>query len=305
MKRALLLLGIVSAIVSGCAGPVAPSPTIPPSPSPSGAPMSEAELKFALLDRFGELWYCDPDEYPVSRGDEAEQASLHFPEIAANDEVLQTIVDWIEIERVGEFTAEQQLHIYRAWKLLNAIVLTDTGDGRSRFEILTKSASAPGGGLRTAGVIDPFGGIEVEQQVASGEPACPICLAQGTRIATPGGEVRVEDLSIGDLVWTTDAFGRRIVGHIVASGRATAPASHRVVHLVLADGREVWVSPRHPLADGRAVGMLRPGDLVNGSRVVSADRVAYASGATFDILASGSAGAYWANGILMGSTLRD
>jgi len=37
--------------------------------------------------------------------------------------------------------------------------------------------------------------------------------------------------------------------------------------------------------------------------VASADRVAYPGGATFDLLPSGSTGNYWANGVLLASTL--
>jgi len=302
---AIILAALVASTAACGSGASSPSPTIVPSPSPSGDPLTDARLKFALLDRFGELWYCDPDEYPVSRGDEAEQAALHFPEIAANEEVLQAIVDWIEMEQVGAVTPEQQLFIYQAWKLLNAIVLTDSGDGRYRFDILTKSANAPAGGLRTAGVIDRFGGIEIERQEPSGEPACPICLARGTRISTPDGEAAVEELRIGDLIWTLDASGRRIAARLVAAGSAQVPTTHRVVRLVLADGRSVSASPGHPLADGRLAGEIHAGDLVDGSRVVSAELVRYGGTHTFDILPAGPTGVYWANGVRLGSTLHD
>jgi hypothetical protein len=43
---------------------------------------------------------------------------------------------------------------------------------------------------------------------------------------------------------------------------------------------------------------------MDGGRVVSAERVAYTGGATFDVLPAGTTGAYWANGVLLGSTLR-
>ena len=64
------------------------------------------------------------------------------------------------------------------------------------------------------------------------------------------------------------------------------------------------VSPGHPPADGRLVGELVAGDGYDGARVLSAERVAYAGGATFDILPAGATGTYWANGVLLGSTLR-
>jgi hypothetical protein len=71
----------------------------------------------------------------------------------------------------------------------------------------------------------------------------------------------------------------------------------------LDDGRELWVSAGHPLGDGRIVGQLQPGDVLDGAVVLSAERVAYRGGATYDLLPAGETGFYWANGILMGSTM--
>jgi hypothetical protein len=44
--------------------------------------------------------------------------------------------------------------------------------------------------------------------------------------------------------------------------------------------------------------------VIDGSRIASVERVAYSGGATYDILPAGATGAYWANGVLLGSTLR-
>ena len=46
------------------------------------------------------------------------------------------------------------------------------------------------------------------------------------------------------------------------------------------------------------------GDELDGAIVVGIDRVAYGDGATYDILPNSASAAYWANGILLGSTLR-
>ena len=81
------------------------------------------------------------------------------------------------------------------------------------------------------------------------------------------------------------------------------PAGHEVVYLVLADGRSVFVSPGHPLPDGRRVSALRPGEAYDGSAVAAVDRIPYDGGRTFDLLPSGATGVYWANGIELGSTL--
>jgi hypothetical protein len=76
-----------------------------------------------------------------------------------------------------------------------------------------------------------------------------------------------------------------------------------MMHLMLEDGRELWVSPGHPTADGLRVRKFQPGDLLDGSRVRSAESEPYAGAATYDLLPAGGTGLYWANGILIASTL--
>lgn len=87
------------------------------------------------------------------------------------------------------------------------------------------------------------------------------------------------------------------------SGRRGHRPDTGSIHLVLADGRSVTASPGHPLADGRLLGDLRPGDVVDGSQVARADLVPYAGEATFDIVVSGATGTYFIDGIALGSTL--
>ena len=46
-------------------------------------PYTEPESRYLLLDQYGEarFFYCDPDEYPIGRGDELERALKAFPAI--------------------------------------------------------------------------------------------------------------------------------------------------------------------------------------------------------------------------------
>jgi hypothetical protein len=75
------------------------------------------------------------------------------------------------------------------------------------------------------------------------------------------------------------------------------------VDLRLGDGRRVRASPGHPLADGRRLGDVRAGDVVDGSVVIAASLLRYEGAETLDLVASGATGGYYAGGIPLRSTL--
>lgn len=133
---------------------------------------------------------------------------------------------------------------------------------------------------------------------------CPICLASNTFIATPGGEVKVTDLKVGMSVWSPDVQGKKTIRTILKLSRTPVPPSHRVIHVILSDARQVWVSPNHPSINAQPIAQLRVGDVYDGARIISAELVPYWDVATYDLLPDGSTGAYWANGIPLKSTLR-
>ncbi|HKW77828.1 MAG TPA: Hint domain-containing protein [Candidatus Limnocylindria bacterium] len=296
--RALLCLAL--AAVVACGGTAAASPTPAPSPLP------QAELKYRVMDAGGRIEFCDPDFYPIARADEGQLAKAKSAEIRQDVETYAAIT-----RRVGT----DELAVYREWKALRALVLTPSTGGAivtDGFAFDYRASAAARGstpapktnGTRVEGRVDLFGKVDISRRTDAGPLNCPICLARGTRIATPAGEVAVEDLRVGDVVWTLDAHGERFAAPLVAIGSAPVPPTHEVVRLALADGRIVTVSPGHPTADGRRVGDLHAGDVLDGSLVVSAVRVGYAAGFTFDVLPAGATGAYWADGVLLGSTLR-
>jgi hypothetical protein len=113
----------------------------------------------------------------------------------------------------------------------------------------------------------------------------------------------VTDVRVGQLVWTQAADGRRVAEPVIEVGSMPVPAGHLMVHLVLADGRELMVSPGHRTADGRPAGALRLGDPLDGSTITGWDLVPYAGERTYDLLPTGATGRYWADGILLASTL--
>ena len=297
----------VSTVIAETPGP---PPTEGPSPTPVPATFiptlpsstySPTELKYIVLDQFPDFFFCDPDYYPIAFQDEMVLARERFPELQANQEEFQVILNRNGLSGVTTFTDEQKLLIYREHKKLNAIYFELAGD-KYKFQIQTGSEGQQG--FFITGTIDANGSIEVQEQTPS-FPACPICLAAGTLIDTPQGQIPVEGLQVGDLVWTVSASGERIYAAILKTGRVIVPASHRMVHVILGDGRELWASPGHPTADGRTLGDLKVGDILDGADVTLIERIPYKGIATYDLLPAGSTGFYWANEILIGSTLVD
>jgi hypothetical protein len=293
--RLVIALALMAA---ACGGGVAS-----PTPSPSPQALTVPQLKYRVMDQLGRPWFCDPDFFPVGRGDEGQRAQEKLPEIQKDADTFNAIVAHLGLPSVPPYTADQQLAIYREWKTLNVLQLQSTTNNVWGFTYL--AMKNVGGGERVEGRVLADGSVSVLTRQQAGPPPCPICLALGTRIATPSGEIAVQDLRIGDIVWTTsDADGALVSAPLIAVGHTPVPATHIIVRVAFDDGRLVYVSPGHPTADGRHIGDLAAGDALDGTRIASVERVTYAGGATYDILPAGTTGVYWANGVLLGSTLR-
>jgi hypothetical protein len=296
MSRVLIATAALIAliIVAGCAGAASPQP----SPGPT---LSEIELKAALIDALGPPWYCDPDFYPVGR-DEIVAMQERWAEVTADPAAFAFLAGRVGADPAAPLTDEQRLDIYRHWKALNALGLDRQGDVY-RFDFVAQPVPAAGPeGRRVGGLIHTDGRIELEQEAPASEPNCPICLVRGTLIATPTGDIAVEAITVGTIVWTLDADGRRVAAPVIAIGSVDVGPGHHAIRIELSDGRSVTASAAHPLADGRPIGSLAAGDAVDGATVTAVTIVANTAGWTYDILPSGETGDYWANGVLMGST---
>ncbi len=298
--------GVVSTVVlGGVSTPIGGTPPpLPTQPFPTQIPtlpggISPTELKYLLLRQFPNLFYCDPDLYPVARANEADIARQIFPQLQAASEEFQAILIHTGLQALTSFNDAQKLVIYREHKKLAAIRF-ELSQNQYRFQLQTSDNNRQG--MIITGWINSTGQITVDQSQPS-IATCPICLAAHTLIDTPRGQVPVEDLRPGDPVWTADAAGVRTAAIILQAVRVPVPPSHRVEHIVLSDGRELWASPGHPLTDGRELGDLRPGDWLDGAPVTLLELVPYDQPATYDLLPSGGTGFYWADGILVGSTL--
>ena len=292
MRR--IVFAAVALLIAGCGAIPASAGS---TPTPSGSPFSQVELKYRLLAQVGPIAYCDPDSYPLGRLVTDAYVTQRLASIqAADGQTYQEILTHYKL--AGTLTAAQQLQVYDDYKKLSALRLTAAG---SRYAFDYSVGPAPSKQpVRTKGSIDHYGSITVDSRVAAFF-TCPICLAAGTLIDTPDGPVPVTQIRVGMTVWTSGPGGTRQATPVLrVASMGGGPGF--LVHLGLADGRQLWVSPHHPLPDGRRVGDLVRGDQVDGSRVVL-DQLLPSAASTYDLLPAGPTGTYWANGILLGSTL--
>jgi hypothetical protein len=267
-----------------------------------GTPLTSSQLKFKVMDSVGKPVYCDRDFYPIARqGGEEANAIAQYPVIKADSESYAATVAHENLP-AGDLTDAQKLVLYRAWKLLQAMPLTPAGAGYS-FSYRIQSANGTASYLLVIGNVRVDGIVTVSARTPTGPPNCPICLAAATLISTPGGDVRVTEIKVGMLVWTASVDGARIAEPVLEIGSTLVPPGHLMVHLILADGRELLASPGHRTADGRALGSLARGDSVDGSTITTWELVPYAGDRTYDLLPAGPTGHYWANGVLLSSTL--
>ncbi len=285
MKRALAVVLLVAAMACGTTAP--------------GTPLNEYQLKFRIFDELGPPAFCDPDFYPVARlGGEQASALANYAQIRDNGELYSAIVAHEHLPaQPAELDDAQKLTLYRAYKKLRALVLGPAAAG------YTFDYTVDGSFMHVQGTVQTVGTISVTSKTQGSRPNCPICLSAATLISTPAGDVVVTAIRIGTLVWTQAADGGRVAAPVIEVGSTPVPAGHLMVHLTLADGRQLWASPGHRTSDGRPLGSLGVGDVVDGSRVSGWELVPYAGDHTYDLLPAGPTGFYWANSVLLSSTL--
>jgi len=292
--KCLLVLAAALALL-----PIACKSQSTSTPTPTPVVYSAPELKYRLISHFGNVFYCDPDFYPVAHeGQELANALAQYPIIRANSAEFSAILEHLGLPVKADYTDEEKLLIYREHKLLTyGVELTASGD---IYDFTLRVGE--GQGYRISGTITPSGTIAVLKQETSFN-TCPICLAKGTLIDTPSGQVPVEELQAGMAVWSVDSSGKRVAVTVVKTSMTLVPPSFEMVTVRLSDGRTVTASPGHPTAEGRPLGDYRVGDNLDGAVVIAVEHLSYENSATYDLLPSGSTGMYWANGILLRSTL--
>jgi len=133
---------------------------------------------------------------------------------------------------------------------------------------------------------------------------CPICLSSSTMISTPNGNINVKSIKPGMIVWTMNAEYQKVAAPVIKTTSTVVPSTHKMIHLVLKDGRELFVSPGHISITGQPAGELRVGEAYDHSIITGNELVPYNDTRTYDLLPAGDTGFYWANDILVGSTLK-
>ena len=291
----LFRAAFATVLLAGCGSAVGPSssPTASPSIEASATQsLTIPDLKFKVAGAEGPVRVCGP---PVARaaGDQAD-ADAGFARVQADTASYAAI---LRHEHLTPDPASPpfRLAVFHAYQTLQAITVAPSGDSY-RFEIPTTNRTL------ISGTIDRFGSITL----TSSHPllgGCPICLAVGTTISTPNGPIPVSQLRVGMPIWTLAPDGGRQLARVQSVGHVPMPLGHDAVRLVLADGRQVTASAGHPTLNGRALGQLQVGDILDGSEVISVEIIHLHDSGTYDLLPSGASGAYWANGILLRSTL--
>lgn len=128
-----------------------------------------------------------------------------------------------------------------------------------------------------------------------------ICNSPDTLIATPNGERAIADLKVGDLVYSINHGAIEIAP--IALTHSVKTVNHVIRRVTLSNGNVLKISGAHPTADGRVFAQLNSGDRLFGQLIVDAQWEAYRFERTYDILPESSTGAYFAHGVLIGSTL--
>ena len=317
IRRTLpLLLVVVTLVGAACGGSNSatgspggtPTPTVGATGtggtggSPPGS-LPLPALQLAVLSSVGgHLAYCDPDLYPVQQADAIENARRRLPAIKADRAAYAAILAHEHLSPGDPLTNADLLQINDDYKQMQAITLTPATGDLYRFAVSIPQPGSDVGVLTLSGTVSRSGQVSVTSRLPGHRPICPICLIEGTLIATPGGEIPVQDLRPGMPVWTFDAGGRTIRGVVLRVGSMAAPMGHEVVRVSLADGRTFVASPGHPTVDGRDVGALVVGSRYAGSAVVRTTIIPY-TGFTWDLLPSGPTGRYLANGVPLDSSL--
>lgn len=162
------------------------------------------------------------------------------------------------------------------------------------------SASKKEGFMNQAGsVAGQIGSIALLKAISA------TCLHQDTLIATEQGPVRIGQIKVGQEVLSREGGISVLVPVLKVFETVLSEYPMPVVLVEFTDGSVLVGSHKHPLADGRVLGELAIGDMVESQKVadcrISSARVCV----MHDILPDSETGEYLANGLWVKSMLKE
>lgn len=133
------------------------------------------------------------------------------------------------------------------------------------------------------------------------QPSCevPNCCSADTRIRTSSVDKRIQDIKEGDLVISDVNKPVKII-----KTNKIEVKKHKILFVRLNDGTVLEISPEHLTSDGKKFKNLKLGDVIDGRLVVEIKLKNYNYKYTYDILPDSGSGNYYANGVLIRSTLK-
>jgi hypothetical protein len=122
--------------------------------------MDAPELRYRILARFKEAFFCDPDAFPVGLSPaRAKKRGLDtFPEIKKDREAFRVIVHHLGLSEIGTLSDEQKLLIYGEFKKLRGAMLLERLDDQFRFDVGLKEKT---GDVSVQGLVDGHGSITI------------------------------------------------------------------------------------------------------------------------------------------------
>lgn len=109
------------------------------------------------------------------------------------------------------------------------------------------------------------------------------CIVEGSLVETPDGSRPIQDLKVGDEVWSRGRDGRARVGRIT---RVLPARAFRYLRITFTDGSALCATAPHPIATPEGwipAGQLAAGRMVDGPKTVASIESIYSPTRVFDL----------------------
>lgn len=132
---------------------------------------------------------------------------------------------------------------------------------------------------------------------------CPVCFSPETPISTPNGEIPINQLQIGNEIYSLDENGKQMIVNIVQKDSMNVGNTHHVLEIEYENGEKIYVSPNHPDAKDIPVMHWKAEEVKDNQIIKQVKVVPYTHTHTYDILPNSKSRAYLVKGVWMKSTL--